>query len=149
MKKIVAILMCIVLVTGCTAMYASAGEMPQSETDIEYFADGSYVVTELEQSSNLVRATKTGYKTRTYYTASDIKVFMVSLTGNFSYTSGVSSKATSASVTVTTYASGSKFVSKNAYCSGKTAYGSGTVSYGGFNLTQSPSLSCDTYGNLS
>ena len=76
-------------------------------------------------------------------------IFAVTVHGSFTYSYGVSSSATSASCTVTTYSTSASFNSKDAWTSGKSAYGYGSVSYKGTNTGRTVSISCDSYGNLS
>ena len=92
---------------------------------------------------------KSGSKTKTYYSASNTAIFSVTVTGGFSYTYGVSASATSSVATVYIFDSSATFVSKNAYTSGATAYATGTVKYRGNSATLTVSLTCDKYGNLS
>ena len=131
------------------AVSAHAAEVPKTTQTVEYLADGSYYVTELEESNSLARASKTGTKTTTYYTSSDVKVFAVKLTGTFTYTSGVSAAATSQSVDVILYQSSAQYITHSSRRSGATVYGSGTVSYGGLTIAKAVNITCDIYGNLS
>lgn len=146
MKRIFSLFVCVLLVFSCCAVIASAQE---TSTSIEYFEDGSYVVTTLVQNNPNGRTGISGSKSSVYYTSSGSSVFSVTLTGYFSYTYGTSSKATGEDVTVAVYDSSASYVTKSSYHSGATAYGSGTVSYRGYQKTLSVQITCDKYGNLS
>lgn len=148
MKRLVAIFLSLFMIVSCCVVYVSAGGTNIVSTT-EYFDDGSYVVSEIVQSNSLVRTTKSGTKTSTYYLSTGVAVFAVKLTGTFSYTYGESAKATSASVIVTTYSDDAVYKSKFATYQNATCYGSGTVSYLGYTKTLTPQLTCDIYGNLS
>lgn len=146
MKKILVFVLVFAVAFSCFVVSASAVETTRT---VEYLADGSYYVTEIEESHSLARASKTGTKTSTYYTSDDIKVFSVRLMGTFTYNPGVSATATSETVNVVLHQSSATFVSKSSRHYGATAYGSGIVSYGGLTISKSVNLTCDKYGNLS
>lgn len=150
MKRFFAILLCLLISGTFLTFGVSANTVtPKPESTIEYLDDGSYIITEWETSSTVARSSKWKTKTSTYYTASDSPVFAVSLTGNFTYTSGVSAKATSQSVSVTVYSDSASYVTKSSSRSGASVYGSGTVYYAGRNRTLSLQMTCDVYGNIS
>lgn len=119
-------------------------------TYTEYCDDGSYFVVEVGTYVHRAKSsTVDGYKTAKYYIGGTDAVFAVTVYGTFSYTYGVSAKASSASCTVTRYAPKAEFVSKNAYVSGASAIAQGTVKYGTSNISKSVTLTCDEYGKLS
>lgn len=148
MKKFLSLFLCISLLFSCLTFTVNAEEAANTTTSIEYFEDGSYVVTELEVSNPNARTAKTGKKTQTWYDTDNIKVFTVTLTGTFDYTSGVSASATGQSISVTRYVSDAVFHSKSATHSGATVYGSGTIAYFGYAKALSLQITCDKYGNL-
>ena len=149
MRKFLSLVLVIALAFSCFAVSASAAEIPQTTQTIEYLEDGSYFVTEIEESNSLARTSKTGSKTATYYTASDVKIFSVRVTGTFTYTYGVSASATSQTVNVILHHEDAKFITKSSSRSGATVRGSGTVSCLGLTIVKPVSLTCDIYGNLS
>lgn len=144
MKRTIASILCIILLFTCLTINVGA----ETIQNIEYFEDGSYVVTELVVSSPLARTAKSGSKTSTYYNSSNTAIFSVTLTGRFDYTYGTSAKATGASVSVNVYDSSATYVTKSATYGSATAYGSGTVSYLGYSRTLNVKITCDIYGNL-
>ena len=146
MKRIFACVLVLTLLVSSFAISANAAELTRT---VEHLSDGSYYVIEVEESNSLARASKTGMKSATYYTANDVKVFTVRVTGTFSYTSGVSATAVSQSVDVILHQSSARIVDYSSRRSGATVYGSGIVSYGGLTISKSVNLTCDKYGNLS
>ena len=149
MKKLSSIILVIVIVAAF-AFPASANEY-SVDRKVEYLSNGDYIVTELHAINQafLTRSTKSGNKTRTYYNAGGTRMWDVVVNGNFSYTYGVSSSATSSSAIVNIYHSGVNYVSKSAWTSGNTASASGTINYQGLQQSMTVSISCDNYGNLS
>lgn len=150
MKRFISVILIVALLISCFSFTVSAKEnTPEPKVTFEYFEDGSYEVTVLEESNSLARTGKSGKKTKTYYTASDEPVYSVTLTGTFSYNYGTSATATGASTTVTLHKSAATYVTKTATYRNATAYGSGTVSYLGITRVSSVNITCDIYGNLS
>lgn len=145
MKKIISVLACLALLISCFSFGVSATEAKT----VEYLEDGSYIVTEFQCSNPNARTATNGAKVSTYYTSSNKAVFSVTLTGYFTYTKGVSAKATSANVVVSIYDDTAEYISKSSSTSGATAYGAGTVSYLGYAKTLSLQITCDVNGNLS
>lgn len=159
MKRVISIILAAILLIGSLASVVGASEAPKitKYTSIEYLENGDYIVTELAVDSSdapfqvkekATRATKTGYKTATYYSSLGTKIWSVTVDGTFSYSSGVSATATGSSATVNIFVSGATFKNKNAYTTGNTAIASGTVVYNGMTTTKSVSVSCDKYGNV-
>lgn len=111
--KVIASLFCVVLLLSCLTFQVSA----QTVRDVEYFDDGSYVVTELTVNTDnpFARTGKSGSKTSTYYGSNNKAYFAVTLTGQFNYTYGSSAKATGASTSVTVYDSSASYVTKKCY----------------------------------
>ncbi len=145
-KSLFLVVLCVCAVTSTMSAHA-ASISPETVAVRTYVnPDGSYVVEEIvEYASNMRASTKTGTKTSTYYTSSNVRVFSVKVTGTFAYT-GTSATAESANATFDTNAS---YVTKSAYTSGRTAYASGTVKYCGLNYVQDVALSCSDSGVLS
>ncbi len=147
MKRFLSIILVALMLVSCSIV--ASAEQVEPKTEIEYFEDGSYTVTVLEETNSFARAAKSGQKVKTYYTASDEPVYSVTVTGTFSYTYGVSAEATASSVVVSLYKDAASLVSKSATYRNATAYASGTVSYLGYTRASTVSISCDIYGNLS
>lgn len=150
MRRIVSIFLAVVIMTtfGTVANANSSTETLVSQT-VETLDNGDTITIELYECYGKLRTTKTGHKDYTYYNATGSKMWSVTVNGTFTYTSGVSSKATSASATVNIYNNNVDFVSKNAYTSGSTATATATIKYNASNMTRSVSVSCDKNGNLS
>lgn len=149
MKKILSFVLCFVLLVSVCTWSVSAQTISQrNDSTIEYFEDGSYVITEWDDSVPATRTSTSKTKKATYYLSNNTAVFAVSLTGYFNYTYGVSAEATSQSVSVSIYLDDATFVSKSSTHSGATVYGSGTVSYADRNKTLSVQITCDKYGGL-
>lgn len=152
-KRILAVLLTVAccLTMAATAFAASAEE----NTEITYFEDGSYLVkTITTEKSARAASTISGAVDAKYYNASDELRWVVTLSGTFSYTSGVSSSCTSASISATAYGGGWSCSTKNANASGNSAVGSATMirKVLGIQVDSIPvslTLSCDKYGNLS
>lgn len=152
-KRILAVLLAVAccLTMAATAFAASAEE----NTEITYFEDGSYLVkTITTEKSARAASTISGAVDAKYYNASDELRWVVTLSGTFSYTSGVSSSCTSASISATAYGGGWSCSTKNANASGNSAVGSATMirKVLGIQVDSIPvslTLSCDKYGNLS
>ena len=133
MKKLMALLLSLVTVLSMTCV-AFAGEMPAiSNTypaEYEYFDDGSYIVTTIteEPSLSLTRTTntKSGSKKATYYSASNVALWNVTVSGKFSYT-GSSAVCTSSTVTSESLNSAWKLSNKSSSKSRATA--SATATY--------------------
>lgn len=152
MKKALS-LICVLVLLLSVAMpvnAAAADNAPERSVSVEYLDDGSYFVVEVVQNPQNARASyKSGSKTATYYTASGSAVWNVTVYGEFTYTTGVSAKATSSTATVGIIDRNASFVSKNAYTLGSAAFAYATVSYRGDTTNKTISLTCDSYGHLS
>lgn len=96
MKKIVSLILISVLILLISPTIVA---VDTEKNAIEYFDDGSYLVTTLE-TFGLSRATKTitGKKTATYKDSDDTTLWSATLTGTFSYT-GSSATCTASSIT--------------------------------------------------
>ena len=129
MKKILPLLLTLSIMFICP-FTVFAEEFTPSQTDeyIEYFDDGSYMVTkfETEQVSPFSTSTTRKTKSANYYSNSGELLWIVSLTGNFSYT-GSSATCTSSSVSYKIYNSAWKITSSKADKNGRQAIGNFTV----------------------
>lgn len=153
MKKVVSAFLCFVLFLSFAVIPANAIKEDngvQCTTSIEYLSDGSYYIVEVVQAPSNSRSYSTsGSKTATYYNSAGTAIWKVTVNGTFTYTTGVSAKATSASATVGIANSNAQFIEKNAYTSGASAYGYGKVKYKDTTASKTVVLTCDKYGNLS
>lgn len=155
MKKTISVFLLILIFVSLLTPPAFAkesadAEIPNKDTTIEYLDDGSYFVIEVTPSFSIGRSTDIdGYKTATYHSKDGTAIWTIQLHGYFTYTSGVSAKATSASVSVILHDSGASFISKDSYVSGATAYGSTKVKYGSVTTSKTIDLTCSVYGVLS
>lgn len=125
-----------------------------SDTEIEYFDDGSYIVTETEYSPmSLLSTTKSQTISATYYNSNNNKEWVVKLKGTFSYT-GSSATCTSASVSHIIYNTKWKKDSATVSKSGRTATGKFVMKYYvlGINtktVNKTLTLSCSNSGTIS
>lgn len=93
--------------------------------NVEYFADGSYLVTSIETFNKneislfSTSANRSGSKTATYKSSNDSSLWSVTVTGTFTY--GSTTKCTSSSVSATSYSSSWKVSYKTSSKSGNTA----------------------------
>lgn len=153
MKKVIALFLCIALLVSSAALPTSALD-GSADTHMtiskEYLPDGSYFVVEIIQQSPLARSSTTsGSKTATHYNSQGTPIWKITVNGTFTYSSGISARATSASATVGIADGNAQFIEKNAYTSGASAYGYGKVKYIGSTASKTVVLSCDRYGKLS
>lgn len=107
---------------------AYAAENAVTENSIEYFDDGSYIVTEITKSTITTFAAKTtsSYKTSHFYNSKNVKEWTVRLDAAFSYT-GSSATCTSAKTSYTIYNDAWKVTSAVPSKSGNKATGTFTV----------------------
>lgn len=144
------------------ALFISGYSLPvyadSSENDmkysIEYFDDGSYMITTISEDVNNSRATvKSGSKTTTYKNSSGETQWTYKITGTFSYT-GSSSSCTSVSDSYTISNDNWHMSSHSCSKSGNTAYGTVTMKYKVLGVTfdtisKDLSLTCSATGTLS
>ncbi len=153
MKKALSLLMCVLVLTLSVAMpvsAAAADNAPERSVSVEYLDDGSYFVIEVVQNPQSARTSyKSGSKTATHYGANGVAIWNVTVYGEFTYTPGVSSKATSSTATVGIIDRNASFVSKNAYTLGNAALANANVKYLSESVSKTVSLRCDSYGHLS
>ena len=130
------------------------GHAAQTQQEIEYLDDGSYIVTTITESLSRAGNTKTGTKTDQYYDSNGALQWTISVTGTFSY-DGSSSTCTNVtgSTSITDTASW-RLVSESTNRSGNTATYEATLGYKVLGITvrketHTLNLSCDKNGNLS
>lgn len=118
-KSLLAGVLAFVMITALCAVPAMAADLDaNSNVDVVYYEDGSYLVREVITESALKSRgtqTKTGSCVTTYYNASDVAMWDITLTGTFSY-NGSTATALSASYSYNIYSSAWAFKSANAYC---------------------------------
>lgn len=155
-KRICAIFTCLLLMT-CFMINSSAIALTETETNIEYFADGSYIITTVTQEPVLTRAssnTVKGNKDHTYYNSNGNIDWVFTVTGTFSVVNGVSATCTAVSHNTDIRASKWKLVSASSRKSGNQAIGQITIKQTMLGITiqtieRTVTLTCDKYGKLS
>lgn len=127
MKKIISVLLAILIVIFMCPTNAFAAETATNQY-VEYFDDGSYIITEFETSGISTFATSTTSKTKysSYYNSNGDIEWRVSLTATFTYT-GSSSICTKATKSYNIYNDNWKVTSSSASKSGNKATGNFTV----------------------
>lgn len=127
MKKIIA-LFCAMLILISFPATALAHDESAVNSFVEYFDDGSYIVTEsiINNISTIATYTKSCGKTSTYYNADNEKLWSITLTGTFTYT-GSSATCTKSTATYAIYNSRWKVTSAVASKSGRKAIGDFTA----------------------
>lgn len=155
MKKIVAVFLSVLMLLAFpVAAYAGETDDTVVSSTVEYFEDGSYQVTVIEEQPALTRAsTKSGSKTVKHYNSDDELEWYVKLSATFSYT-GSSATCTSATPSYKIYNTKWKVSKSSASRSGRTATGNFEVKYYvlGIPVTTEPvviTLSCSNSGTLS
>lgn len=128
MKKLISLLSVILMIAVMCPTTAFANDEIVTESYVEYFEDGSYIVTELTESTITTFATKTVSKSKSshYYESDDSKAWTVTLNATFSYT-GSSATCTKATTSYTIYDSAWKVTSAVGSKSGNKATGNFTV----------------------
>lgn len=125
-----------------------------TNSEVEYFDDGSYLVTEFTKTiTPFSSGSKSEGKTATYYNSDDEKQWSVTIWGTFTYT-GSSATCTKASTSYTVYDSAWKVKEATASKSGRTATGNFLVKkyWLGIITKTVPMtviMSCDNNGNIS
>lgn len=158
MKKLFSALLSVffILNTVISAFAFDVAENPN--TTIEYFDDGSYIVTTISnEPSNISTYASTTSTTKskisTYYSKSNSKLWDVKVTGTFTYGNG-SAKCNSSTVSATSYNKNWKVTNKSASKSNVSASASATGNlYQDSIIVQSivktVTLTCDKNGNFS
>lgn len=129
MKKLISYLFSFIILFSLltTTAFATNDETIISET-VEYFNDGSFLVTTLVVENSLTRSTstKTGSKTTVLYNADYEAMVTLKLTGSFTYT-GSSATCTNSAATYTIHNSNWKVTTATATKSGNKAMGTFTA----------------------
>ena len=125
--------------------------------NIEYFNDGSYIITKVHESLPVLNRdgtyTKAGSNEQTYYDG-DTLSWKYTLTGYFTINPGVSCVCYNSTYSTDIYSNYWSFHDPYNYYSANTAYGEGTFKKRILFITISTidinlSVSCDAYGNIS
>lgn len=127
MKRMTTVLLAMLMLVVMCPTNAFAGEVATDQY-VEYFEDGSYIVTELKTSgiSTFTASTKNYSKSASYYNSDNEKEWTVTLSGTFSYT-GSSATCTKATKSYKIYDDHWKVTSSSASKSGNKATGNFTV----------------------
>lgn len=128
MKRISALILTVLMIFSIAPINAFAAEDIVTDSYIEYFEDGSYIVTEITESSISTFDTKTITKSKSsyYYDNKDNAQWRVTITGTFNYT-GSSATCTKATTAYTIYDNAWKVTSAVPSKSGNKATGTFTV----------------------
>ena len=149
--RIFSFFFCALILISNLSLSASAQESIVSST-IEYFEDGSYLVTTITESVSRA-STKSGSKTTTYHNSSNETQWTYKITGTFSYT-GSSATCTAVSDSYTIVNDNWHMSSHSCSKSGNTASGTVTMKYKVLGITfdtvsDSLTLTCSSTGVLS
>lgn len=139
MKRALSVVMIVILLMSILSVstLAASGSSIEPSTDleavenIEYFADGSYLITTIEAVdgiSPMSTSTKTGSKLYRYFNSKDVEQWTVTIIGTFSY-NGSSATCTSSKISYSVSNSKWKFKEATATKSGNKAIGNFTVKY--------------------
>lgn len=157
MKKniFISLILTIAVMISCFSMPVHAAEEEiTTSTVVEYFDDGSYIVTTITEEVNNTRATtKTGSKTSTYKNSDGEIQWTYKVTGTFSYT-GSSSTCTAVSDSYSISNNNWHMSSHSCSKSGNTANGTVTMKYKVLGITtdtvtRNVTLTCSATGVLS
>mgnify|MGYP000811369877 CR=1 FL=1 len=124
MKRYLSLFLALVMLGGIFALPVSAAPAVEtSETTVEYFEDGSYIVTTITETGRGARSsTKSGSKSTHYYNSKDEEQWVATIHGTFSY-DGYSATCTGAYTSHTIYNSAWKLKSSSSEKSGNQAIG--------------------------
>lgn len=128
MKKIISLLSVMLMIVTLCPTTAFANDEIVTESSVEYFDDGSYIVTRITESTITTFAAKTVTKNKSadYYESDNSKAWTVTLSATFSYT-GSSATCTKATTSYVIYNDAWKVTSAVASKSGNKATGTFTV----------------------
>lgn len=162
MKKILAIILTslILTFTAIPAVYAentanTAMATYETHSTIEYFEDGSYLVTTIKQSpaARSTTYTKVGEKIVDYYDSDNNLQWTYKLIGTFNVVEGISAVCTESTYSSEIYKNGWSLTAHNNYTSNNIAYGTATYKKKVLFITThtqdiNGSIGCDIYGNV-
>ena len=156
-KRILSALLCLVMILSCCAMAVSADSPEEHvvKTEVTYFEDGSYVVTEIVEyvdnsSSRATTQTKTGKKTESAYNITGNLLYSLTVHGTFNY-DGSSAEAIASYYTPAISNSNWDFDSGSCTRSGASVTATATFVYLSFVMTKTMTvtLTCSPTGVLS
>lgn len=150
MKRFLTFILVISLVFSLP-LFASATQ--NTNEDIIYMDDGSYIIVTIDSMDTRASGSKTGSKSYNFYSSNDELEWKAVLSGTFTY-NGTSATCTSSSCNITVYQNNWYEISKTATRSGNTAYATFTMGRKVLGITVSKkdyslTLSCDANGILS
>lgn len=165
MKNILVTILAVIMLTFATtpvihAENTTANIVESHEIDslIEYFDDGSYLITTITTTtqSSVTRSTsytKIGEKRVDYYDSDDNPQWTYKLIGRFNVVEGVSAVCTESTYSSEVYAKGWSLTAHNNYTSSNIAYGTATYKKKVLFITTNThdiegSIGCDIYGNV-
>lgn len=127
MKRYLSLFLMLVMLGGVLSFPVSAAShesaAESSQTTVEYFADGSYLVTTVTEYSKGARSsTQSGSKTSHYYNSKGVEQWAATINGTFSY-DGSFATCTSAFTAYAIYDSSWKLKSASAEKRGNQAIG--------------------------
>lgn len=164
MKKVLSAVISVIILSLSVAISVNAeasissheSTSIDSATYVEYFDDGSYLVTTITQSPSLRASTytKDGHKTVNLYNSSDELQWEYTLVGTFKVTTGISVVCTNSTYEYKIYNNSWSLTSHDNSYSGNAAYGTATFKKKVLFITTSTQdidarLTCDVNGNLS
>lgn len=128
MKKIISLLSVILMIVALCPNTAYAAEKIVTESSIEYFDDGSYIITRVTESTITTFAAQTTSRSKSadYYESDNTKAWTVTLNAVFSYT-GSSATCTSATTSSRVYNDNWRVTTAVPSKSGNKATGTFTV----------------------
>ena len=155
-KRLFSFFLCFVVILSImgTTVCAAEPETVVSKTEITYFEDGSYLVTEITEDTggSMARITnsKSGTKTTSMYNAAKKLLFSLTVHGMFTY-DGYSALATNVTYSYTIDNSAWSFDSGSCSKSGPKVTATATFDYLSFiqSRTLTVTLTCSPIGTLS
>ncbi len=159
---ITSLLLSLIMVIGCFAIPMSASasddktatniERLDDGSYVEYFEDGSYIVTTLTVPDNMTRSSRTASKTATGKDANNNTLWTYTLTASFTY-DGKTSKCTSVSDSYAIYDDSWYVASHSCQKDGNLASGNVTMKRKVLGVVvdtvpESLYISCNQYGNI-
>lgn len=153
MKRIFSVALILLVMIALLPVRSFAIANTQTDENVIYFEDGSYIVVELIWADSRASGTKTATKTHKYYSSDNVEQWRAVLRGTFTYT-GSSATCTASSCDVTISDSSWYVSSKGVNKSGNTALCELTMGkkFLGVTIkkeTINMQITCDANGNLS
>lgn len=165
MKKILTVILAALMLTLAIIPAAQAEEVANvaetyetDSTTVEYFEDGSYMVTTIKESPVTRSArsksyVKVGVKTINLYDSDDVLQWTYELTGRFQVVEGESAVCIESSYTSNIYVKAWSLTAHNNYTRSNIAFGTATYKKKVLFITTSTqdidaSIGCDINGNV-